>query len=69
MRAKALADIEKRAKTDKQATLMQELLAMELHGTRRNKMQRDVKGLRVPLSYRDERYNPRVHIDLIKRPL
>lgn len=54
-----LADIEQRAKSEATFHLIDELTALE----------DEVRGLKVPLSYRDEVYNLRLHIDLIKRSL
>jgi len=57
-----LADIERRAhdaNVQVQEQLNGELTAME----------HDVKSLKVPLSYSDELYNLRLHIDLIRRSL
>jgi len=58
----ALADIEHRAAQSSETAhdrLIEELTAIE----------QDVKNLKVPLSYSDELYNLRLHIDLIKRTL
>ncbi|PHS79376.1 MAG: C4-dicarboxylate ABC transporter substrate-binding protein [Rhodospirillaceae bacterium] len=54
-----LADIERRGKSEATFHLLDELTALE----------DEVRALKVPLSYTDEVYNLRLHIDLIKRSL
>ncbi|PCI38906.1 MAG: C4-dicarboxylate ABC transporter substrate-binding protein [Rhodospirillaceae bacterium] len=54
-----LADIERRSKSESTFHLIDELTALE----------DEVRALKVPLSYTDQVYNLRLHIDLIKRSL